>query len=94
MADGNGFRVHLLVPHYKGAVESRGMRFMNQPLGGGRYGAACNPTLTLSPVERGTGEPKAVQCAACEATAAYRELRAAETPKAEPATAGAAPCCD
>ena len=58
-------RVHLLASVPKGAIQG----------GGGReYVIACEPSLRLSDMDRGTGEPWAVRCDACRATEFFKAI--------------------
>lgn len=74
-AQARPMRVHFVVPAPEGPIVSapEGNGSIGVPAGK-RFVVACDPSISLSEWDRGTGEPYAVHCEACKATEIYRTL--------------------
>jgi hypothetical protein len=68
-------RIHFMVPDPEGIIHSGrgGSNPLLQIGAPGRWRAACDPAVTMGPLDRGTGEPWACRCAACAETEIFKE---------------------
>lgn len=74
MEPGRKMRIHLLVPDDAGPIHSGPADLIVTRSTAGRWRCACDGSITLGKLDRGTGEPWAVRCNACKATAAFRQV--------------------
>lgn len=78
------FRMHFMVPLPTGPIESKPGPDLPAEVQavsgiakfgtGGRYVIACDPSLRLTEVDRGTHVPYAVHCPKCKATEVFKAL--------------------
>lgn len=67
------FKIHYLVPAADGPVQSKPGGTTFKVGKDQKYVVACDPTILLTDVHRGTHEPWNVCCALCEATEVYKK---------------------
>jgi hypothetical protein len=80
------FKIHFLVPAEDGPIVSEPAGEPVRVSNGGRYVAACDPSLTMNENERGTGEPWGVRCKECVETDIFRQLRRPKPGRQAPET--------
>jgi hypothetical protein len=69
------FRIHYLVPAATGPVKSAPGGDVVKIGSHGRFVVACDPNLTMSDADRGTGETWGVRCKKCIATEIFKRNR-------------------
>lgn len=74
MSEPKKLRIHLLIRDQGGAVQSNADKTAPKLGKGGRFCVACDPSITMGELDRGTADPWGVRCEACMAIEAFKAI--------------------